>query len=221
MGKRREPRKSVELPVRIFGTDSVGKIFSENVATVDISQTGVKLTGVCAKLKIDEIIGVTYGKNTVHFRVKWLTDSSSSTKAQVGLLSLAPEKRFWDFTVPSGSADTFRPSADRRKSPRVKCSISAELRAQGQPVIWGKVSDLSLGGCFVEIPIPLKQGASFEITLWLGNTKLRFQGQVVTTAPGFGIGVRFSDISAENQQFLRSHIEAIAEVNSATHFPLA
>jgi len=113
MGKRREPRKSVELPVRIFGTDSVGKIFSENVATVDISQTGVKLTGVCAKLKIDEIIGVTYGKNTVHFRVKWLTDSSSSTKAQVGLLSLAPEKRFWDFTVPSGSADTFRPSTDR------------------------------------------------------------------------------------------------------------
>jgi hypothetical protein len=83
-------------------------------------------------------------------------------------------------------------------------------------VIWGKVSDLSLGGCFVEMPIPLKQGASFEITLWLGNTKLRVQGQVATTAPGFGIGVRFSDISAENQQFLRSHIEAIAEVNSAT-----
>jgi hypothetical protein len=209
------------MPVRIFGTDSAGKIFSENVSTVDVSQNGARLIGVRAKLKIDEIIGVTYGKNTAHFRVKWLTDSSSSTRAQVGLLNLAPEKRFWDFTVPSGSADNFRPSAERRKSPRIKCSISAELRAQGQPVIWGKVSDLSLGGCFVEMPIPLKQGASFEIGLWLGETKLRVQGQVATTAPGFGIGVRFGDLSAENHEFLRRHIETIAEATSATPFPLS
>ncbi|PYV59269.1 MAG: hypothetical protein DMG98_05965 [Acidobacteria bacterium] len=37
----------------------------------------------------------------------------------------------------------------------MKCSISVELHCDGQPVIWGKASDLSVGGCFVEMPIPL------------------------------------------------------------------
>jgi hypothetical protein len=38
MGKRVEPRMPIELPVRIFGTDADGKIFSENVTTIDVSQ---------------------------------------------------------------------------------------------------------------------------------------------------------------------------------------
>ena len=51
MGKRREPRKPIEVPVRIFGTDSGGKIFSENVTTVDVSHSGAKLGGVRARVK--------------------------------------------------------------------------------------------------------------------------------------------------------------------------
>ena len=46
MGKRREPRKAIEVQVRIFGTDSDGKIFSENVRTLDVSHSGVLLGGV-------------------------------------------------------------------------------------------------------------------------------------------------------------------------------
>jgi hypothetical protein len=71
MGKRREPRKPVELPVRIFGTDGDGKIFSENLTTVDVSRNGAKLKGLKAQVKVDEIVGITCGKNKVHFRVKW------------------------------------------------------------------------------------------------------------------------------------------------------
>lgn len=71
MGKRREPRKAIEVSVRIFGTDSAGKVFSEVATTIDVSQSGAKLGGVRAKLKIDEIVGLTSGKNKVHFKVKW------------------------------------------------------------------------------------------------------------------------------------------------------
>jgi len=126
MGKRREPRKLMERQVRIFGTDSGGKIFSESVTTSDVSQNGAKLCGVRAKLNLDEIVGVSYGKNKVHFRVKWVAESPNGS--QVGLLNLTPEKPFWDFPVPCGATDNFRPSAERRQSPRVKCSISVELR---------------------------------------------------------------------------------------------
>jgi len=70
MGRRRAPRKEIEVPVRIFGTDSSGQVFSEKALTVNISQGGVELKGVPVRLALDEIIGLTYGKYRVHFRVK-------------------------------------------------------------------------------------------------------------------------------------------------------
>lgn len=62
MGKRREPRKTVQVPVRIFGTDVDGKIFSEKVTTATVSNNGVRLDGVRARLNIDEIVGLTVRK---------------------------------------------------------------------------------------------------------------------------------------------------------------
>src|SRR5438876_1138219 len=43
---------------------------------------------------------------------------------------------------------------------------SVELHPQGETSrIWGKATDLSLGGCFVEMPIPLKQGTTIKMAL--------------------------------------------------------
>ena len=210
MGKRREARKPLALPVRIFGTDRGGRMFSENVTTAELSQNGAKLTGVRAALKVDEIIGLTYGKIKVHFKVKWVGQPGSPGEGEIGLLNLTPEKPLWDFPLPSGAMDNFRfADKDRRQSARVKCSISAELHPVGQPVIWGKVSDLSLGGCFVEMPIPLPVNTKFEVALWLGETKLRLKGEVASSSPGFGIGVRFTNISPESQESLRRHMQII------------
>jgi len=61
------------------------------VTTVDVSQSGAKLGGVRARVKVEEIIGAAYGKNTVHFRVKWAGEPGSPTDGQIGLLSLTPE----------------------------------------------------------------------------------------------------------------------------------
>jgi PilZ domain-containing protein len=212
MGKRREPRTPMELPVRIFGTDGGGKIFSENVTTIDVSQSGAKLRGVRARVKPEEIIGVTHGSNKVHFRVKWVGEPGTPKEGQVGLLNLTPEKPFWGLTLPCGALDNFRfAGQDRRQSIRVKCSISGELHPAGQPVIWGKVSDLSIGGCFVEMPIPLKVDTRFDIALWLGDIKLRVKGEVASAAPGYGIGVRFVNTSPQDRELLQRHIESIAD----------
>ena len=56
MGKRREPRKDIKVPVRIFGTDSGGQIFSEKVFTTNVSQHGAEVTGVQAQPNVDEIV---------------------------------------------------------------------------------------------------------------------------------------------------------------------
>src|SRR6266567_6984043 len=105
MGQRREPRKLIGVPVRIFGTDLAGKIFSENVTTVDISQNGAKLRGVLDRVRVEEIIGATYGKNKVHFREKWSGEPGSPKEGEIGLLNLTPDKPFWDFPLPSAARD--------------------------------------------------------------------------------------------------------------------
>ncbi len=46
-GRRREPRKAIEAQVRIFGTDSNGRVFSERAVTVNVSHQGAELSDVC------------------------------------------------------------------------------------------------------------------------------------------------------------------------------
>ncbi|HKW17420.1 MAG TPA: PilZ domain-containing protein [Terriglobales bacterium] len=215
MGNRREPRKTVAVPVRIFGTDRDGKVFSENVQTIDVSRSGVKLGGVKAILNLDEIIGLSYGKNKVHFRLKW-TCHAGTAGQNVGLLNLSPEKPLWDFPLPTGEVDDFlqQRNGERRRWPRVKCSISVEIRPSGQPVIWGKASDLSEGGCFVEMPVPLPLGSRFAIAVWLQETKLPLEGRVVSVAPGFGNGVCFLNVPPASQEHLRRFVERIIPMRS-------
>ena len=208
MGKRREPRKTVELPVRVFGSDREGKIFSENLTAVEVSQNGLRIKGLRAKVKVDEVVGVTSGQNKVHFRVKWVGAAGTGSEGQAGLVNLNPEKPFWDVLLPEPLMDNFQAgvATERRKSARVKCEISVEMHPPGQPVIWGKAADLSQGGCFVEMPIPLKVGTKFEIALWLGSSKLRLKGEVVSASPGFGNGVRFSEVSPQAAELLQKHV---------------
>jgi hypothetical protein len=93
MGNRREPRKEIRVPVRIFGTDSGGQIFSEKVSTINVSKNGLELEGVQASPKVDEIVGVTYGVIKTHFRVKWVGQRGSAKAGRMGLLNLSPEKK--------------------------------------------------------------------------------------------------------------------------------
>lgn len=117
----------------------------------------------------------------------------------------------WDFPLPHPVLDNFREDSlgDRRRSPRAKCSISVELRAEGEPTIWGKASDLSVGGCFVEMPIPLKLGSQFEITLWISGTKLKLPAAVASSAPGYGVGIKFGDVKAQDADLLRRFINTL------------
>lgn len=82
-------------------------------------------------------------------------------------------------------------------------------------MIWGKASDLSQGGCFIEMAIPLHNGISFDIALWLGEAKLHLQGQVVSVQPGFGNGVRFLGLTSEHQAHLRQFLETLSPSEAA------
>jgi hypothetical protein len=216
MGQRRESRLEIKIQLRIFGTDSSGQIFSEKVATVNVSRQGAALSGVKVNLALEEIIGVTYGTNKSHFRVRWIGQPGTSVAGHIGLVNIAPNKPLWDFPLPGGELDEFRrtATADRRKSPRLKSVTSVEIHPAQGALIWGKATDISLGGCYIEMGIPLKQNAELRIGLWLQQTKLWVGGIVRSSTPGFGIGVEFTAISPEDAEKLKAYLADVAASNN-------
>jgi len=214
VGKRREPRKDIKVPVRIFGTDSSGQIFSEKVFTTNVSRHGAELEGVQAQPKVDEIIGLTYGQIKGHFRVRWVGQPGTPRSGHLGLLNLSPEKPLWDFPLPAATVDAGSGGLhDRRVHPRLKSVNSVELYPSGQTApIRARTADISLGGCFVEMPNPLEKGMSVRIALWIRETKIWAQARVVFSTPGYGIGLQFTAMSDLERTELRQFLDSITRV---------
>jgi hypothetical protein len=214
MGKRREPRKEIRVAVRIFGTDRGGQLFSEKVFTVNVSQQGVELSGVQAQPNVDEIVGITHGVTKAHFRVKWVGQPGSDKAGRLGLLNLSPGKNLWDFPLPPPGYDaTVRDARDRRASSRVKCASSVEVYPTGEAApIRTRTADLSLGGCFLEMPNPLPAGTQIRIALWVKDFKLWANAEVITSTPGFGIGVKFTEMTEQDRNQLKQFIGGMVRI---------
>lgn len=211
MGKRIEPRREVAVPVRIFGTDSAGAIFSQRTVTVNISHSGVELSGVEARVAVNEIIGLTYGTNKVHFRVKWVGKAGSPKAGHVGLLNVSPGKPLWDFPLSPSSPDPYQPGmSERRQHPRYRCQTSIEIHVQNGPSFWGRLADLSLGGCYAEMSLPLEIGTRLRVAIWLGEEKSWAEGEVAHRTPGFGVGIRFTEIGATHLDHIQQFLNRLA-----------
>jgi len=216
MGQRREPRKDLQVPVRVFGTDADGRPFSENISTINVSREGAKLTGLRAKIKPGEVIGMAYGANKGRFAVRWTGGAGTPLEGQAGVQNVAPQKPFWDFPLPAAGIDEYGRHArgsERRKHPRLKCVNSVELYPEGDSAkVWGKASDLSVGGCFVEMPMPLREGTKLKVVLWIKDEKLVAKGKVVSSRPGFGIGIQFMEVTPEDTARLRQFLQSITRL---------
>jgi len=214
MGKRCEPRKDIRVPVRIFGTDSAGRIFNEKVFTVNVSRHGVELSGVQAQPNIDEIIGLTYGTIKSHFRVKWVGQPGTPRLGHMGLLNLSPEKTLWDFPLAGPSVDGAAGTAhDRRAHPRVKCANSVEVYPNNETTpIRARTGDMSLGGCFIEMSNPLPKGTEMRLAVWVKETKLWAKGKVITSTPGYGIGVQFTEMAEQEKAQLKRFLDSLIRI---------
>jgi CheY-like chemotaxis protein len=96
-------------------------------------------------------------------------------------------------------------AGNRRGEQRFACKLGAEVYRLGNSVPNRcTLSDISEGGCYVEMPSPLTGQLGVEILVRTVDTKFKIRGQVLATHPGFGMGVRFVfRDSAEREEILR------------------
>lgn len=96
---------NVPLSVRLWGLDSNGKVFSQNVKTVNIAVNGARLFGVTASLEPGFIVGVQCGNMRARFMVVWVGEKDSPREGQVGLRSA--RNGIWSVALPRAGEEDF------------------------------------------------------------------------------------------------------------------
>jgi c-di-GMP-binding flagellar brake protein YcgR len=102
---------------------------------------------------------------------------------------------------------------NRRTESRKPCKLGAEVFKAGTTVPHRcSVSDISAGGCYVEMPTPFPSGIQVEIQLHSRGIKVRIAGVVQSAHPGFGMGVRFHALTPQQQEQV---LQLIGELQSS------
>jgi CheY-like chemotaxis protein len=100
---------------------------------------------------------------------------------------------------------------NRRAQARYACRLGAEVYRTGIAVPHRcNLTDLSSGGCYVEVPLPFPQGSSIEIVVRTYEMKLALRGAVLTSHPGYGMGVAFELKTAEERSNVKKLIDFVA-----------
>src|SRR6185312_15593070 len=71
MGLRRTPRTKMVAPIRVWGSDSTGKIFNILAHTLDVSTSGARIGGVKVPLGVGDAVTVQYKQQKGLYKVVW------------------------------------------------------------------------------------------------------------------------------------------------------
>jgi len=115
-------------------------------------------------------------------------------------------------TVETSHNNTMVFAEERRRFPRVAVALQVEIRREDADVpLRSQTTDISLGGCYVEMPLTLEIASKLNMLFWLGDQKVSAKGVVVTCHPQFGNGIQFTSMPLEGQSRLRHYLDSFGE----------
>jgi hypothetical protein len=210
--ERPEARLDTDLPVRVFGMDSAGKPFFQNVRARNISSNGALLSGIEHELKPGDIVGVQHEQKKARFRVVWVVDAGGIEKNQVGMQMLDGQECPWKEILAKGpvpGGEVPKPS-NRRRRTRHRISFNLELRDQRMNIpLRVNATDISGNGCYVESILPLPVGTNLNLEFWIDEERVKTNAVVRTCDPGVGMGIEFLGLTPEMQDAFQKHLEKL------------
>ena len=241
MGRRSEQRIALRVPILVRGKDSRGSPFTVTAHTHDITATGASLNGLKGIADVGSKIEIEYQGRTAMYRIQWIGKVGTPRSGHAGVKCLEPGNYIWGVPLGEWAPDTFdpdqvhtqkpsmvpsidcltaspSPQIERRRFARVPCRIEAnvvdELSAMDLPV---KVTDISLGGCYVEMLAPLPINSFVELSLDTSHGAIHPRGKVVLSQTGMGMGVAFIWMSPEDFERLREIAPPAVQANEREH----
>ncbi len=230
MARTESPNTELQRSALVFTTGSGGKPVTETAKVVDVSSSGARLSWVRTLKQTGQIAEVEYRGKRAKFRVAWIGQPGTKHEGQVGVELLEPGKDIWGLpqqevvrqesvaTLPAmepkrPGAVPFASSwsgADRRASKRLSCSGGAEFHEAGNPALHtAMVSDICVGGCYIETRVPLPVETRLELTLRIHDLEISGTAEVRICHAGMGMGVAFRELTAENRRRLEELLEKL------------
>lgn len=216
MGRRRAARLQIELPVSVSGFDANGDPFAKTAKTVDVSWTGIRLRGVPDAPGPGEVVRVQYRDKRARYRIVWM-DQGAGTLGLVGvegptplfvdhLPPLTTDNDLDIYEVPATEIEPAAPlghsserreserrAGERRRYKRFNCSGVAHVREENsQFAVEGRILDVSMSGCYVEMMSPMRVGAKVHIEVKLCGQMLSLPAIVRVSQLNMGMGLEFA-----------------------------
>jgi len=116
------------------------------------------------------------------------------------------------------SVDAASDADNRRTQSRYNCRLGAEVYRTGISVPHHCcLSDLSSGGCYLEVSLPFPQGSEVEIVVRTHDLKLTLRGTVQASHPGYGMGIAFALKTRDEQTNVKKLIKFVAATQATTN----
>lgn len=187
---RRERRRSYRVPVQAPVQLSVPGGEQVEGILLDLSQTGMDVLAA-QPLSPTALIGFRFTlpdgsvEIDAHGEVAW-----ANANGQSGV-------RFLD--VPESQAEQLKTW--------VAANTPESTPEEAEPVSVCKLTDLSLGGCYVETDAPFPEEALVDLCLKAAGMEIHADGMVRVMHPGCGMGVEFPSRTNEQRETVAHFIE--------------
>lgn len=105
--------------------------------------------------------------------------------------------------------------SERRRAPRYRIIADAEVNEIATNTWLGaKTSDLSAGGCFLDMLNPSPEGSEIRVRISHENSTFTALGKVVFVFPNMGMGVMFTSVEADQQAVLQKWLAELSTAES-------
>ncbi|MBS1853068.1 MAG: hypothetical protein JST79_19365 [Acidobacteria bacterium] len=104
MDRRRHPRVSMQLPVKVWGVDAKSLPFSELATAINISEGGLVLQRLRRQVRLGTVLEIQYGHEQAQFKVVRLDRVGNPEQGSIGLEKLAAQPTLMDLSLLQGRA---------------------------------------------------------------------------------------------------------------------
>jgi hypothetical protein len=95
LDRRREPRRQIDLGLFVWGVETKGERFLQEVRARDISLSGALLTGFETQLHCGDVIGILFLGLEARFRVVWVHHDHNGRRVQAAVELMEPDACPW------------------------------------------------------------------------------------------------------------------------------
>jgi len=187
--RRRNARVTVEIPVVLRSSEMGGNM---KVITVDLSEGGMAVTL----------------PNRRRPNGRWqaaFTLPGTSTSLEI------PAEFAWEGSKSQAGLRFVQTSSEASRLLREWLKQNSADAEQDDPPIRCQLTDLSLGGCYLEISSPFPASSLVTLSMRAAGVELHVQGVVRVMHPERGMGVEFTQNTPEHRAVLEKFVGVLTE----------